>query len=169
MPYYTHENYCQEVWDLGRAVDKLNDYIRQEYWEICEPEETQRIYKFIKSFVCKFRRTDIDLDDNNEEEDRDLELELFEFYSQERFNRFFEIFYNRIVQFPHREKFAEHVEVLIMRLRELNTWFESPTGQMANWWRIHHQFLHDVNMSFWNNNQLMNFIPLDDDTQPSHH
>lgn len=157
MPQYIHENYCQEIWDLGRAIDKLNNFIRLEYWELCVPKELRCIYKFMKLNVCRFHLNSID-DDTQE---RDLFLRLY----QGDFDSYYEFVDDNILQFPKRDILRNLIECILERLRDLNNWFDSPHGQNSNWWRVHDQFKKDVVMSFWNNNEIMNYIP-DNEQQP---
>lgn len=158
MPLYFPYNYCQECYDLGSAIEKLNDFIRLTYWEICEPKQTRTIYKVLRSQVTRFSTNDIDDEEDVEEED------LFLHFQQESFMKITDYIYTRTLQFPQRDKIRRLMDNVVSRLRDLNNWLESPQGQTANWWRVHDQFQHTVIETFWTNNELMNFVP-DDSTE----
>lgn len=155
---YTHEIYCQEVWDLGRAITKFNDFVRMEYWEICDPKQMRRLYRFIKQYINKFS-TFVSEEDEIEEED------LFIFISQERFDKLNRFLCEFMVQFPNRECIMEYIENIVYHLRQLNNWLESSSGQNANWFRVHNQYEKDVIMSWWNSCEILNFIPDRDEVE----
>jgi hypothetical protein len=156
MPLHTHENYCQEVWDLGRSIEKLNNFLRLEYWEICPPSEMRRIYRFIKFNVNKIRTDINDYDTELQEED------LFVHLNQERFTKLYDYLYEHTIQFPKRDIIMNYLENIINCLRQLNIWFDTPTGQVTNWGKVYSQYEKDVVMTWWSISELMNYIP--DDT-----
>ena len=151
MPLYTQENYCQEVWDLGRSIDKLNNYIINEYWELCEPEPLRQIYRYVKPNINKIMADDIDDDDDDED--------LFIHYSQDRFNIIISYIERNTAQMPRHETIKEFFLQIVDRLRDLNNWFETRQGQTADWRRVRNQFIHNVNYTWWNSSEIMNYIP----------
>lgn len=160
MPLYTPELYCQEVWDLGRAIEKFNTYLRTEYWEICDPKATRLFYKVLRNNINLICREDFYDDDDDV-----LEEDLFSHFSQSRFQKFFNFTDTRTIQFPYSDKLRPYVYTIIDRLRDLNNWFETPVGQAANWRRVHQQFKENVIQTWWNQNELMNYIPDDEEAE----
>lgn len=158
MPLYTHENYCQEVWDLGRAISKFNDFLCAEYWQICEPLPMRKLYRFIRYHIIKFVNSNID-DDTYEE---DIFMEL----TQGQFNKYTDYYNEKLCQFPKRDIIFNYIDNIFLRLRDLNNWLNTAHGQNADWWRVYKQFKNDILSTWWNNNELMNYLPDVGQSQP---
>jgi hypothetical protein len=151
MSLYLPELYCQECYDLGRAIMKLNNYIRSTYWELCEPEQMRYIYKTLRENIIKFSAQFVD--DDSAEED------LFIRYTQFGFQKLTNFIHKKTIQFPQKEVLLELLESTVSRLRDMNCWLESPTGQAQDWWRVYDQYQHMVINTLWTNSELMNFVP----------
>ena len=154
MALFVPDNYCQECYDIGRAIEKLNDYLRLHYWEVCDPEATRHLYKVICSQVIKF--CNLDADEETEEE------HLFVRYSQDKMNFLHNYIDRKTEQFVQRDKIRELLHSILDRLNDFNIWLESSLGQDRNWWRVYEIFNTSVRQVFWTRSELMNFIPDDD-------
>lgn len=151
--------YCQEVYDLGKAVEKFNNYI-YDNWELFEPNQLRCLYRFLRKHVCKISNLDVD-----EESD---ESDLFVSYSQLRFNELNRLYMEKSQQFSHcgKDEIRELCENLLCRLRDFNNWLDSDQGQTSDWWRVYDMFTHLVRNTWWTNNEIMNYIP-DNNTENS--
>lgn len=154
MTSYPPEMYCQEVWDLGRAVQKFNTWIQNEYFETFNPKLTRILYKYIALFITKIIA---DEDLWEEEDGRDLFFKL----TQTQFNNFVMRIYKIIVQMPNRTLVEQHFENILSRLRDFNVFLDTEMGQNMDWHRIYDQFLNMVDKQLWTSEELLNNVPND--------
>jgi hypothetical protein len=109
------------------------------------------IYKTLRENIIKFSAQFVD--DDSAEED------LFIRYTQFGFQKLTNFIHKKTIQFPQKEVLLELLESTVSRLRDMNCWLESPTGQAQDWWRVYDQYQHMVINTLWTNSELMNFVP----------
>lgn len=153
MTEYFPELYCQEVWDLGRSVMFFNRWIINTYYEDCDPKLTRRFYNFIKTYLNAFS------EEIDEYEYDNSEQILFNRYTQNTFQKMVRLGYQIMAQMPKRELVAEYFENILINLRVLNTYLDSPSSELRDWIRIHYDYEQFVINQLWSSEEIFNMIP----------